>query len=311
MDQLLDSGNLVIRNEAETNPEEFLWQSFDYPSDTALPGMKVGSDLKTGLQRRFTAWNSPDDPSPGDVYRVLELYNYPEIYLMKGTTKLYRHGPWNGLHFSGLPEIQNNTIYDLTFVRNKFEIYYSFSQVYDRVITRVVTNQTGYIYRYVWAEDDERSWKTYMTYPKVFCDTYGLCGPYGICVSTQSQSCQCLKGFRPKSPEEWISSGWSQGCVRNKPLSCKDKLTAVFVKFEGLKVPATTHTWLDDNIGLEGCKVKCLNNCSCMAYTNSDIRGGGSGCVMWFGDLVDMQQFEIGGQDLYIRVDASELGKHH
>ncbi|KAL2327910.1 hypothetical protein Fmac_021337 [Flemingia macrophylla] len=104
--QLLDSGNLVIRNKAETNPEEFLWQSFDYPSDTTLPGMKFGSDLKTGLQRRFTTWKSPNDPSPGDVYRVLELYNYPEIYLMKGTTKLYRYGPWNGLHFSGMSYVK-------------------------------------------------------------------------------------------------------------------------------------------------------------------------------------------------------------
>ncbi|KAL2327890.1 hypothetical protein Fmac_021317 [Flemingia macrophylla] len=51
------------------------------------------------------------------------------------------------------------------------------------------------------------------------------------------------------------------------------------------------YIWLDDNIGLEECTVKCLNNRSCMAYTYSDtyIRSGGSGCVMWFVDLVDMQ----------------------
>ncbi|KAL2327893.1 hypothetical protein Fmac_021320 [Flemingia macrophylla] len=300
--ELLDSGNLVIRYEAETNPEEFLWQSFDYPCDTALPGMKLGSNLRTGLQWRNTAWKSPDDPSPGDVYRVYELYNYPEIYLMKGTTKLFRYGPWNGEYFSGLPDLS----YGLNFVRNKDEVYYNFSKINDHVITRTVTNQTGYIYRYVWA-DEERIWKTYKTSPSEFCDNYRQCGPYGKCVSTQSQSCQCLKGFRPKSPEAWASYRWSQGCVRNKPLSCKDKLTQVFVKFEGLKVPDTTHTWLDENIGLEECRVKCLNNCSCMAYTNSDIRGGGSGCVMWFGDLIDMKQFETGGQDLYIRMDASEL----
>ncbi|KAL2327894.1 hypothetical protein Fmac_021321 [Flemingia macrophylla] len=296
-----------IGNEAETDPEVYLWQSFDHPSDTALPGMKLGSDLRTGLTRKYTAWKSPDDPSPGDVDRVLELYNYPEIYTMKGTTKLFRTGPWNGVYFSGMPKLRNNTIFGFNFVRNKDEVYYSFSQVNDHVLSRMVTNQTGYLYRYVWAEDEERNWRTYMSYPKVFCDSYSLCGPYGNCVSTQSQSCQCLKGFRPKSPEAWISSVWSQGCVRNKPLSCKDKLTEGFVKFEGLKVPDTTHTWLDDNIGLEECRVKCLNNCSCMAYTNSDIRGGGSGCVMWFGDLVDMQQYENGGQDLYIRMDASEL----
>ena len=56
--------------------------------------------------------------------------------------------------------------------------------------------------------------------------------------------------------------------------------------------------------------MKCLNNCSCMAYTNSYIRGQGSGCVMWFGDLIDIKQFENDGQDLYIRMDSSELGIH-
>ena len=79
---------------------------------------------------------------------------------------------------------------------------------------------------------------------------------------------------------------------------------------EGVKVPDTTHTWLDETIGLGECRMKCLNNCSCMAYTNSDIRGEGSGCVMWFGDLIDIRQFENDGQDLYIRMDSSELGIH-
>jgi len=45
-----------------------------------------------------------------------------------------------------------------------------------------------------------------------------------------------------------------------------------------------------------------------MAYANSDIRGAGSGCVLWFEDLIDLKQIQTGGQDLYIRMSASELG---
>jgi hypothetical protein len=30
---------------------------------------------------------------------------------------------------------------------------------------------------------------------------------------------------------------------------------------------------------------------------------------MWFGDLIDIRQFQDGGQDLYIRMFGSELGK--
>ena len=90
---------------------------------------------------------------------------------------------------------------------------------------------------------------------------------------------------------------WSQGCVRNKPLSChRDG----FDKFVDLKLPDTTYSLVNESMGLKECSAKCLSNCSCMAYTNSDIGGSGSGCVMWFGDLVDIRQFPSGRQELYI-----------
>ncbi|GMN65844.1 hypothetical protein TIFTF001_034923, partial [Ficus carica] len=42
---LLDSGNFVLREQESANRDEFIWQSFDYPSDTLLFGMKLGWDL--------------------------------------------------------------------------------------------------------------------------------------------------------------------------------------------------------------------------------------------------------------------------
>ncbi|XP_020222504.1 G-type lectin S-receptor-like serine/threonine-protein kinase At4g27290 [Cajanus cajan] len=307
--QLLDSGNLVVRAESETNSEDYLWQSFDYPSDTILPGMKLGWDLKTGRERRMTSWKSPSDPSPGDFNWGLLLYNYPEFYLMNGKEKFVRVGPWNGLHFSGIPDQKPNPIYAFNFISNKDEIYYTYSLKNDSVITRMVMNQTSLMYnRYVWMED-EQIWKVYKSGPKDNCDIYGICGAYGTCVITGSQICQCLEKFSPKSPQAWNSADWGEGCVRNRPLNCTDQLKDGFMKVEGVKVPDTTHTWVDATIGLEECRVKCLNNCSCMAYTNSDIRGAGSGCVLWFGDLIDIRKFDGIGQDLYIRMDASELGE--
>jgi len=47
-----------------------------------------------------------------------------------------------------------------------------------------------------------------------------------------------------------------------------------------------------------------------MAFANSDIRGAGNGCVLWFRDLIDIRSpNETGGQDLYIRMSAAEFGK--
>ncbi|KAI5420087.1 hypothetical protein KIW84_044038 [Lathyrus oleraceus] len=312
--QLLDSGNLVIRDEKDTNPEVYLWQSFDYPSDTILPGMKLGWNLRTHTEKRMTSWKSPEDPSPGDLYWGSLLYNYPEQYLMQGTNKFVRIGPWNGLHFSGIPDQKPNNIFAFNFVSNKDEMYYTYTMENDSVITIMVINQTTPMmsYRSVWIED-QQIWQVIKSLPKDRCDFYGTCGAYGTCIITGSQICNCLSGFSPKSPVAWNSSDWTQGCVRNKLLNCTNKLKDGFVKVEGVKVPDCTHSWVDETISLDECRVKCLNNCSCMAYTNSNITGKGSGCVMWFGDLIDIREFKDDGQDLYIRMDASELYRevHH
>ena len=43
--QLLDSGNLVVKDGNISDPKTLLWQSFDYPSESLLSTMKVGWDL--------------------------------------------------------------------------------------------------------------------------------------------------------------------------------------------------------------------------------------------------------------------------
>lgn len=54
----------------------------------------------------------------------------------------------------------------------------------------------------------------------------------------------------------------------------------------------------------------CLKNCTCTACANSDIKNGGSGCLLWFGDLVDVKEYEKYNyeQPVYLRLSASELG---
>ncbi|KAL5133059.1 G-type lectin S-receptor-like serine/threonine-protein kinase [Glycine soja] len=101
-------------------------------------------------------------------------------------------------------------------------------------------------------------------------------------VIVKQRMCQCLQGFKPKLPKAWSSMDWSHGFIRNKELRCKNKNNDGFNKLTLLKTPNTTHSWLDQTIGLEECKAKCLDNCYCMAYTNLDISGQGSGCAMWF-----------------------------
>lgn len=310
--ELLDYGNLVLKDEEDGNSENYLWQSFDYPTDNNMPEMKIGWDLRTGLQRRLSAWRSWDDPCPGDFTYGIELdvkqHSFPEPIIRKGNAKFYRTGPWIGLRFSGSPDLKPNPLFDYGFVYNDEEVYYTYHLKNKSVISRIVMNQTTLTrQRLTWMEA-EQTWKPYNSVPRDYCDSYGLCGANGNCIITGNPVCQCLDRFKPKFQDNWSLTDWSGGCIRRSPLRCEEKASDGFIKFSGMKLPDAAHSWVNVSMNLKECRAKCLSNCTCMAYSNSDIRGEGSGCAMWFGDLVDVRQFTAGGQDLFIRMPASELG---
>ncbi|KAK9085016.1 hypothetical protein Sjap_025427 [Stephania japonica] len=126
--KLLDSGNLVmmienpnsdyIQNNDNTDQFQFLWQSFDYPTDTLLPGMKLGVD-SSKMTRKLTSWRNPGDPSTGAYSFRVDPNGFPEIILTNGLTTIYRSGPWNGLGFSGVPEMKPNNIFNFTSLPTK------------------------------------------------------------------------------------------------------------------------------------------------------------------------------------------------
>ncbi|GLT56123.1 hypothetical protein SLA2020_291940 [Shorea laevis] len=296
--QLLDSGNLVLQD----RNAGILWQSFDYPTDTLLAGMKFGWDLRSGLNRRLTAWKTPDDPCPGDLIFEIEPYNYPELVMWKGSKKYFRSGPWNGIGMSGALHLKPNPWFKFNFISNEEEVYYVYNTTSKSITTKLVLNQTySRGERYLWNEE-HRTWTLFNQFPWDNCDNYGSCGAYGTCVNTALPACQCLKGFRLKS-QEGSSVDWIQGCVRNKPLDCWNG--DGFKKFGGLKLPDTEHSWVNKSMDLNECRAKCLENCSCMAYTTLDIKEA-SGCAIWLGDLLDLKLVQSAGQDLYIRMSAAD-----
>ncbi|KAF0905147.1 hypothetical protein E2562_000943 [Oryza meyeriana var. granulata] len=305
--RLLDSGNFVLADGGGAG--EVLWQSFDYPSDTLLPGMKFGWDLTTGLDRYLTTWRSASDPSPGDYTFMIETRGAPEGFIWyNGTSPEYRNGPWNGLQFSGEPEMEpNNTSFRFEFVANRTDVYYTFV-VDDNgngngggVLSRFVLNQSS-AQRYVWLP--QAGWSLYWSVPRDQCDQYARCGAYGVCDVGASSMCGCPAGFSPASPKNWALRDNSAGCARRTRLNCTGD---GFLQLRGVKLPDTTNTTVDAAITVDQCRQRCQANCSCLAYSASDIRGGGSGCIIWSSPLIDIRKFSYGGEDLFIRLAASDF----
>ncbi|XP_040362242.1 G-type lectin S-receptor-like serine/threonine-protein kinase At1g11410 isoform X1 [Rosa chinensis] len=313
MVQLLDSGNLVLVNQLVNNQSGVLWQSFDHPTHVLLANMKIGLDH--GKNIFLTSWNSKNDPGTGVCSLKTEPNGSPQIILYKSRTKWWRSGQWNGLHWNGLPNINrqsNNHAFDIAFVNNKDEVTTKWLVLDPSVISVIAIDGSGSIQQLAW-QGQRQGWVTIWSAPTDVCDKYGRCGPFGICntYTANWEKCACFPGYEPNSPEDWKLREGSGGCKRQKgaPSMCKNG--EEFVKIPNVKVPDPSTIKLDINLTMAACEQKCLSNCSCLAYASADVRNGGSGCMTWYGDLMDTTQFTQGqGQDLYIRADAIVTAKY-
>ena len=303
--QLLDSGNLVLRSNVSRSSDKYVWQSFDYPSDTLLPEMKLGLNLKTGFERYLTPWRSADDPTPGDFsFRLDNSTAVPELVTFMGPRKRARSGPWNGQTFDGIPWMKDS-VFKLIVEHKEDEVYYKFKPINDTVTTRLQLDNTGTYHRFVWDETTS-NWHKLYSWPFDPCDNYAECGANSNCRVSETPSCECLTGFISKSQEDWDSPD-SRSCVR-KPSDCPGG--EGFLKLPKMKLPE--NYWSNQSMSLRECEAECAKNCSCRAYANSQVVGGGNGCLMWFGDLIDIRECSeqyVWGQDIFIRVPTSDLGK--
>ncbi|XP_023740238.2 G-type lectin S-receptor-like serine/threonine-protein kinase At4g27290 [Lactuca sativa] len=298
--QLLNPGNLVVRTAGQ---ESFIWQSFDYLGDKLLPGTKLGKDLVSGFEWRLTSWKSLDDPSPGLYVGFVNTNGFPQVFIERDSVPYSRFGPWNGLTFNGIPTHISNSIYTHDFIMNDKEVYYRFTLVNSSVVTHIYLSPDGIPLRMNWNERTQM-WFLYSSANIDMCSRFGLCGSYGRCNPNNSPLCSCMEGFEPRNPDEWSASQWSSGCRRRTALGCPNG--DGFRVFKNVKMPDTRRAWFNRNMTLGECKTACKQNCSCNAYANIDIRMNGSGCLLWFDDLLDIRTVDE-SQDLYVRMAVSDL----
>ncbi|CAL5411049.1 unnamed protein product [Camellia sinensis] len=265
---LLDTGNLVLRDGASG---ESLWEGFSHPCDTSLPGMRLGLNTRTGEKLFLTAWKTEDDPSPGKFVSGISPEKPPQEFI------------WNNSINSFLEKWAVEWTQACWDTGNTWQL--------SKWVYSCPGPPTSGALRLVEWDEGTQEWNTHWNTLDSLCDIYGTCGPFGVCNRNKSPICKCLKGFVPKSNEEWGKGNWTSGCVRRTELLC-DKNTSNsssgsgkidgFWKLRGMKLPdLSTYVPLDDT---NECKLWCLNNCSCL-------------------------EFSLGGEDLFLRLANSELGK--
>ncbi|XP_024157381.2 G-type lectin S-receptor-like serine/threonine-protein kinase CES101 [Rosa chinensis] len=89
---LSDSGNFILQElNSDGSTKQVWWQSFDYPADTFLPGMKLGVNRSNGHIWSLTSWTSVNYPPPGPFIldwdptaRQLEIRREGVVYWRSG-----------------------------------------------------------------------------------------------------------------------------------------------------------------------------------------------------------------------------------
>ncbi|XP_074567205.1 G-type lectin S-receptor-like serine/threonine-protein kinase At4g27290 [Curcuma longa] len=307
--QLLDSGNLVVREADDFDTSRYAWQSFDFPTNTLLPSMKLGWNLRSSRNRILNSWASTSDPAEGNYTFGIDLRGDPQIIASVGTRQYMRFGPWNGLYFSGVPEMMSSDTLDYSFVIDGEQVVYSYTVRDPSLISQLVINPTSGNIEGLLRTEESQSWITRTAFPRDNCDrTISLCGPYGLCFPDWPP-CKCLPGFHPRNRNDWeLLANTSGGCERNTELDCHNN-TDGFIRQSNVKLPDTSSSTVDWSMAsLDDCQTSCLNSCSCTAYARANISGSGRGCILWFTPLTDIKLFNSGsGQDLFVRVAAADL----
>lgn len=289
--KLMNSGNFVLK--ASKYSQEFLWQSFDHPTDTFLPGMMLG-----GQNQLITSWRNSEDPAPGVFSLGLDPNNTHQLLFQKTGQAS------NSQNFSRVLKMASY-FYNFSYVPLWNLDNYSYAIDDRTTISRGIMDVSGQFKQLTWFQD-RREWVAYWADPEKFpCEVPSYCGFNGLCANDSNLPCKCLLGFQPSSQNQWRSNDWSGGCVRRATLQCGKG--DGFLKLTSTKLPIFQTDVQNLSLALDDCKAMCLKNCSCTAYASAN--GNGTGCLLWSKDLLGLQENYDGGQDIYVRLVASELNQ--
>jgi len=315
---LLNTGNLVLAYASNTS--NMIWQSFDHPTDTQIPGMKFGRNKVTGVSNRHVSWRNHIDPSPG-IFSITMDPNVEAqfLFIWNNSRTYFTPGKFNTQTgaFSAIPAMtvmsQPHSIYSYDYVNNDKEEYFLLTIKDDNIFLRTLIDPSGQQKGMVWLEE-KQDWVLYFVQPSL-CSVYSYCGAFSWCVVDSVPMCSCLRGFSPQSPTEWSSGNYTGGCTRNVALPCRlsgggstpsmssrDEEDRFYMISNVRLLPDGDGSHTMQAASKSDCEVACLNNCSCLAYSYNGT------CSFWYTDLMNLQEDpDNKGDSIFIRLPASEI----
>ncbi|CAN1794658.1 G-type lectin S-receptor-like serine/threonine-protein kinase CES101 [Linum perenne] len=253
---LQDSGNFALLSASQTQ-----WQSFDFPTDSWLPGMKLGLDRRTGRNRILTSWVSDSNPAPGAF--TLEWDPVKEELVMKRRGVSF----WTSGRQLKPDEFQNLNIgmyslrYNISRVSNPDEDYLIFSA------SDTYPGRPDFtVWRLTYDGDVlDLNTRIYVVNVNPRCDG-----------DTTEGGCQRWPG-----PDCRIRDGGD-----------------MFVQRRGGFIGGEATTDGNATLGIGDCKNLCWTNCQCAG--TSSLSNNGTGCVFWSGNFNPQPDSEVAIIDIIV-----------
>ncbi|KAF8040356.1 hypothetical protein BT93_B2552 [Corymbia citriodora subsp. variegata] len=297
--KLLDTGNLVLmEDDGSKSP---LWQSFEHPTDTFLPGMQMIDGFN------LTSWASQEDPKQGMFTFQRDQESGSSDYEIKRELSPYWKSGVYG-NFIEADEIFNEISDWLSSGTTASPLGQSYSS---SDYSRLVMNHTGEI-QYFSSGTTTLVWSA----PKDNCSVFNACGRFESCnfMNGNNTMCRCLPGFK-RPPSDDQTSGHSSGCLRKSLSKCcgKNNNNNSADHFLSLKMMKAGRP--DNQITVKNekeCRQRCLHDSGCKAYSfkESESRMTEKSlptCYTWSDDLNNIQELAKDGRDLYVRVPLSDI----
>ena len=301
--KLLDSGNLVLMDD----DQGYLWQSFQHPTDTFLPGMKMDINLT------LRSWKNENDPGSGSFTFQKAQTGDPRSYRVNNQSQLY--WAFDGLNLDKMFNIilyllENTTSFSSydTVLNRTIKHHSPFN--YDK--SRLLMNSSGEIQFWKW--EDNIRWEKLSYRPSDKCDIHNYCGNFSSCNKNNLNLCKCLPGFHPRrlsDNDHGYLGQHMQGCVRKSSKECVTTTTnnnMIFVNLTKIKVGNPDQGFLSETEA--DCQSLCLNTCPCNAYSYNATYNDRSyfSCWIWTRELPTLQDEQDDGRGFSILVESSDIG---
>ena len=259
---LLDSGNFVF-NEVYSNgsTKRVLWQSFDHLTEVLIPGMRLGVNHKTGQNWSLTSRLTARLPNPGAFTLEWDPKGLELVIKYRGVVH-WKSGVLRDNQFENISPHQTS-VYDFNVVSNgdeeSFSLKYKNQSLPQTLWLLIPTGQ--------------------LTEFPINRDV--LTGGADNCYGYNTEGgCQ----------------RWSQSDCRHNGDKV-DLKSGIFTDIDYSIHPRYDRT-PDTNLAISDCKVKCLSNCSCVAFYY--LYENETGCKFWTNISTFLADDSSSSEHLYI-----------